>query len=110
MTRVLPTENILSDEPKKKKIRNYSFQHSKRLPVENMTEVNGIKIPSMPGSCYHAIIAALAEYKDKFCSWDKLIEMTQRNMRMYGGQKAWNKFAAKSKVKSCQQRIKDNTH
>lgn len=110
MTRVLPTENILVDEPPKKKIRNYSFQHSKRLPIDKMTEVNGIKIPSMPGSCYHAIIAALVEHKDKFCSWDKLIDLTQRNMRMYGGQKAWNKFVEKSKVKSCHQRIKDNTH
>lgn len=110
MTRVSPTENVLSDEPQKKKIRNYSFQNSKRLPVEKMTEVNGVKIPSMPGSCYHAIIAALAECKDKFCSWNKLIEATQRNMRMYGGQEAWNKFVQKSEVKSYQQRIKDNTH
>lgn len=110
MTRVLPTENLLSDELPKKKVRNYSFQHSKRLPVDKMTEVNGIKIPSMPGSCYHAIIAALAEYKDKFCSWDKLIKLTQRNMQMYGGQKSWDKFMAKSNVKSYQQRIKDNAH
>jgi hypothetical protein len=110
MTRVLPTENLLSDEMPKKKVRNYSFQHSKRLPVDKMTEVNGIKIPSMPGSCYHAIIAALAEYKDKFCIWDKIVDLTQRNMRMYGGQKAWDKFMAKSNVKSYQQRIKDNAH
>lgn len=108
--RVSPTENLLSDELTKKKVRNYSFQHSKRLPVEKMTEVNGIKIPSMPGSCYHAIITALAECKDKFCSWDKLIDLTQRNMRMYGGQKSWDKFADKSSVKSYRQRIKDNTH
>ena len=110
MNRVMPTENLLSDESPKKKVRNYSFQRSKRLPVDKMTNVNGIKIPSMPGSCYHAVIAALAEYKDKFCSWDKLIELTQRNMRMYGGQKSWDKFVAKSNVKSYQQRIKDNTH
>lgn len=111
MTRVLPTENLLSKNlPPKKKVRNYSFQHSKRLPIDKMTEVNGIKIPSMPGSCYHAIIAALAEIKDKFCSWEKLIEMTYRNMRMYGGQKAWDKFVKKSNVKSHQQRIKDNAH
>lgn len=110
MTRVLPTENLLSDEAPKKKIRNYSFQHSKRLPIKRMTEINGIKIPSVPGSCYHAIIAALSEYKDRFCSWDKLIKLTQRNMRMYGGSQAWDKFVAKSNVKSYQQRIKDNTH
>jgi len=112
MNRVLSdTENLLSKElPPKKKVRNYSFQHSKRLPIDKMTEVNGIKIPSMPGSCYHAIIAALAENKDKFCSWKKLIEMTYRNMRMYGGQKAWDKFVKKSNVKSHQQRIKDNAH
>lgn len=111
MSRILPSENLLSDEiPGKKKIRNYSFQNSKRLPPEKMTEVNSIKIPSMPGSCYHAIIAALAEYKDRFCGWDKIIELTQKNMRMYGGARNWNKFANKSNVKSPQQRIKDNTH
>ncbi len=112
MTRVLPTENLLSDKlpQPKKKVRNYSFRQSKRLPVEKMTEINGIKIPSMPGSCYHAIIASLAEYKEKFCSWDKLADLTQRNMRMYGGHKSWNKFVAKSNVKSYQQRIKDNAH
>lgn len=112
MNRVLPNENLLSDElPKRKKIRNYSFQESKRLPLEKMTEINGIKIPSMPGSCYHAIIAALAEYKDRFCSWNKLIEMTERNMRMYGGQQSWDKFVQKGNVKSSyKQRIKDNTH
>ena len=111
--RISPTENILSNEPlkKKKKVRNYSFNRSKRLPVERMTEVNGIKIPSMPGSCYHAIIAALSEYKDKFCAWDKIIELTQRNIRMYGGQESWDKFIGKSTVKkSYQQRIKENTH
>ena len=114
MSRVMPSENLLSDEElstkKKKKIRNYSFRHSKRLPFDKMTEVNGIKIPSMPGSCYHAIIAALAEYKDKFCAWDKIIEATHQNMRMYGGKQAWDKFTSKDNVKSYQQRIKDNTH
>jgi hypothetical protein len=114
MNRVMPSENVLSDEipkaKKKKKIRNYSFQESKRLPVEKMTIVNGIKIPSMPGSCYHAIIAALAEHKDKFCTWEKIIELTHRNMRMYGGQKALDKFISKSNVKSHEQRIKDNAH
>jgi hypothetical protein len=110
----MPSENVLSEElpktKKKKKVRNYSFQQSKRLPVEKMTIVNGIKIPSMPGSCYHAIIAALAEHKDKFCTWEKIIELTHRNMRMYGGQKALDKFIGKNNVKSHEQRIKDNAH
>ncbi|MHA2279517.1 MAG: hypothetical protein ACXAC5_01310 [Promethearchaeota archaeon] len=114
MSRVMPSENVLSEElpktKKKKKVRNYSFQQSKRLPVEKMTIVNGIKIPSMPGSCYHAIIAALAEHKDKFCTWEKIIELTHRNMRMYGGQKALDKFIGKNNVKSHEQRIKDNAH
>ncbi len=112
MTRVLPTENLLETEPHKKKpkIRNYSFRASKRLPSEKMTEVNGIKIPSMPGSCYHAIIAGLAQNKDKFCPWDKILQLTQQNMRMYGGQNAWDRFIKKSNVKTYQQRIKDNTH
>lgn len=114
MERVLPTENMLSDKSyrveKKKKIRNYSFQQSKRLPLEKMTTVHGIKIPSMPGSCYHAIIATLAEHKDKFCTWEKIVERTHQNMRKYGGQKAWEKFIGKNNVKSYEQRIRDNAH
>lgn len=114
MRRVLPTENILSDEEivptKKKKIRNYSFQKSKRLPFDKMTDINGIKIPSMPGSCYHAIMVTLATHKDKFCSWRKIAEGTHHYMRMYGGEKSWQNFIAKSNVKSHEQRIKDNTH
>ncbi len=113
--RISPTENLLSDEPeskkktKKKKIRNYSFQESKRLPADKMTVVNGIKVPSMPGSCYHAIICALAFNKDKFCSWDKIIELTGKNMKMYGGEENWQKFLKKS-GKSPEVRIKDNAH
>lgn len=108
-------ENLLSEEllvvgAKKKKVRNYSFRNSKRLPVDRMTEVNGVKIPSMPGSCYHAIISALAENKGQFCGWDKIIDLTRRNMRMYGGSVAWDKFVSKSNVKSYEQRIKDNAH
>ena len=92
------------------KVRNYSFQASKRLPVEKMTEVNGIRVPSMPGSCYHAIICALAESKDQFVTWEKIFERTEKYMRQYGGDKSWDKFKNKSQVKSCQQRIKDNAH
>jgi len=92
------------------KVRNYSFQASKRLPVDKMTEVNGIKIPSMPGSCYHAIICALAESKDQFVPWDKIFDRTEKYMRQYGGDKSWEKFKNKSQVKSCHQRIKDNAH
>jgi len=115
MARILPTDNILSDEDMsgrkvKKKIRNYSFQTSKRLPIDKMTSINGIKIPSVPGSCYHAIMATLAQNKDKFCAWDKIIEGTRKNMRMYGGEKSWQNFVSKSNVKSSEQRIKDNTH
>ncbi len=113
MNRVLPTENLLSEnesETGKKKIRNYSFQTSKRLPIDKMTTVNGIKIPSMPGSCYHAIIATLADNKDKFCTWNKIIDSTHHNMRKYGGEKAWDKFSCKNNVKSYKQRIRDNTH
>ncbi len=92
------------------KVRNYSFQSSKRLPAEKMTEVNGIKVPSMPGSCYHAVICALAESKDQFVTWDKVFERTEKYMKQYGGDKTWEKFKNKSQVKSCQQRIKDNAH
>ncbi len=92
------------------KVRNYSFQSSKRLPADRMTELNGIKVPSMPGSCYHGIICALAQHKDRFCPWEKVIELTERYMRQYGGSEAWERFKNKSKVKSYQQRIKDNTH
>jgi hypothetical protein len=100
----------MSDSDKAKKIRNYSFQNSRRLPADRMTEVNGIKIPSMPGSCYHAIICALAQNKNKFCPWDRIIESTEKFMRQYGGDAAWSKFLAKSGVKGYKQRIKDNTH
>lgn len=117
LKRIKPEENVLSDDiltnkkkKQKPKIRNYSFQKSKRLPIEKMTEISGIKIPSMPGSCYHAIISALAENKDKFCLWDKVIDLTHRNMRMYGGESAWQKFVGKNNVKSYEQRIKDNAH
>lgn len=93
-----------------KKQRNYSFARSRRLPVEKMTEVNGIKIPSMPGSCYHAIISALATHKNKFCGWEKIIDLTEKCIRQYGGNAAWDKFVAKSGVKGYKQRVKDNTH
>jgi len=111
---ISPTENILSDEilsmEKRPKVRNYSFKHSKRLPIDKMTEINGVKIPSMPGSCYHAILVALAENKDTFCPWDKIIELTQSNIRKYGGAKAWKEFTQKPGVKTYQQRIRDNAH
>lgn len=111
---VLPTENILSDaltaKKTNKKIRNYSFQKSRRLPPEKMTNIGGIKIPSMPGSCYHAIMATLVVNKDKFCSWQKIIDGTHHHMRMYGGEQAWQKFIDKGNVKSYEQRIKDNAH
>lgn len=92
------------------KIRNYSFQSSKRLPENRMTEVNGIRIPSMPGSCYHAIMCTLAESKDQFCSWHKIYERTEYFMKMYGGDEVWTKFKNKNEVKTCEQRIKDNAH
>lgn len=104
------TVDSAAGKPRKPKIRNYSFQHSKRLPENKMTEINGVKIPSMPGSCYHAIICALAQNKNKLVPWGRLIELTERYMRQYGGTDAWEKFKNKSNVKTYQQRIKDNTH
>lgn len=104
------TLNQNCEKPKKTKVRNYSFQNSKRLPESKMTEVNGVLIPSMAGSCYHAIICALAQNKNKLVTWDKVIEMTERYMCQYGGRTAWDKFVAKSNVKTFEQRIKDNTH
>lgn len=104
------SEVVSSGKTRKPKVRNYSFSESKRLPPEKMTEVNGVKIPSMPGSCYHAIICALAEHKDTFLTWDRIIELVERFMRQYGGPEAWDKFKAKKGVKTYQQRIKDNTH
>lgn len=97
-------------ETKPKKIRNYSFKNSKRLPESRMTEINNIKIPSMPGSCYHAIICALASHKDAFCNWDKVYELTEKYMRQYGGSQSWDKFTSKTNVKPHKQRVKDNTH
>jgi hypothetical protein len=94
----------------KGKDRNYSFLHSKRLPQDRMTEVNGIKIPSIPGTCYHAIICTLADNKDKFCFWAKIFEQVAANMRKYGGEDAWKKFIDKGDVKTIEQRIKENVH
>jgi hypothetical protein len=93
-----------------KKIRNYSFKNSKRLSSEKMTKVNGIGIPSIPGSSYHAIISALAVYKDRFCPWNKIISGASKMMRIYGGEKAWEKFYGKLDVKTYTHRIKTNTH
>jgi len=101
---------IETQQASKTKVRNYSFKNSKRLSSENMTEINGIKIPSMPGSCYHAIICVLAQHKDSFCQWRKIIELTEKYMLQYGGTKAWERFCNKSNVKSCDKRIKDNAH
>ena len=61
------------------KVRNYSFRKSKRLPENNMTEVNGVRIPSMPGSCYHAVICALSENKNQFCKWDKIVQLCRHS-------------------------------
>lgn len=92
------------------KARNYSFLESRRLPYDKMTEVSGIKIPAIPGSSYHAIIASLAENKDKFTSWTKIIYLTKKNMRKYGGENSWSQFELKKNVKPPDQRIKDNAH
>lgn len=104
------SEVASAKKTRKPKNRNYSFSESKRLPLEKMTEVNSVKIPSVPGSCYHAIICALADHKDNFLSWDRVIELVERYMRQFGGVEAWDKFKAKKGVKTYEQRIKDNTH
>lgn len=93
-----------------RKVRNYSFRDSKRLPPEKMTEISGIKIPSIPGTCYHAIICAFAENKDKFVYWNRLFELVSRNMRKYGGDEAWKTFLGKDGVKAAELRIKENVH
>ena len=92
-----------------KKKRNYSFMDSDRIPPEKMSVVNGLLIPSIPGSCYHAIICSLAENKNRFCTWEKICDLTQQNMKRYGGVEAWKKFSEK-RGKSYKRRIKDNTH
>lgn len=99
-----------SPKPAKTKVRNYSFQKSRRLPTERMSVVNDVRIPSMPGSCYHAIICALAESKDQFVPWNRIIERTEKYMLQYGGPSAWERFKSKNDVKSCEQRIRDNAH
>lgn len=92
----------------KKKVRNYSFKKSKKISSERMIEINGVKIPAIPGSCYHAIMCALASLKDKFVHWHKLNELVEKYMCQYGGNECWEKF--KDKKKSYEDRIKDNTH
>ncbi len=103
-------ENSSKRSSKKPKVRNYSFKNSKRLPVDKMTKISGVRVPSMPGSCYHAVICALAQNKDSFTPWHRIVELTEKYMLQYGGEQAWDKFRNKTKVKSYQQRIKDNTH
>jgi len=91
--------------------RNYSFLQSKRIPDDKITDISGIKIPAVPGTCYHAIMCVLARDKDKFCPWSKLIENVQRYMMQYGGRSAWDRFVNRAGAqKSPEQRIKDNTH
>ena len=102
----MPTAN----RTRKPKVRNYSFAHSKRLPNERMTEINGVRIPSTPGSCYHAVICALAAHKEQIVFWDRIFELTEKYIKQFGGPKAWEKFVAKKGVKTVHQRIKDNTH
>ena len=77
---------------------------------EKLTEVNTIKIPAVPGSCYHAIMCALASQHDHLLYWDRIVELTERYMIQYGGHEAWDDFKSKSKSKTCLQRIKENTH
>lgn len=95
---------------KKQKVRNYSFTSSRRLPVEKMTELNGVRVPSMPGSCYHAIICSLASQKDCFCYWEKLYTLIERYMRQYAGADAWAKFKNKKGKQDYKERIRENTH
>lgn len=92
------------------KVRNYSFQNSRRLPISKMTEINGIRIPSMPGSCYHAILCTLSLHKNKLVLWDKIFELTEKYMKQYGGEKTWEKFKNKDNTKPANQRIKENVH
>lgn len=94
----------------KRSTRNYSFLNSKRIAQEKMTEVNGVVIPAIPGTSYHAIISGLAEYKDKVVPWEKVFRSVERFMRQYGGQKVWADFFQKQDVESYQNRIKLNTH
>jgi hypothetical protein len=90
--------------------RNYSFLNSKRLPEERMTEVNGIIIPSMPGTLYHSVLCALAEYSNKVVPWERIYTLSEKYMRQYGGAVAWQKFYKKQEVKSYQKRIRNSIY
>jgi len=103
-------QTLQKNKTKSKKKRNYSFRKSSRLSHDKMTEIDGIKIPAMPGTCYHGILCSLAINHNKFCTWERIFLMTEKYMIQYGGQKAWDKFVGKSDVKAYQQRIRDNTH
>jgi len=94
-----------------KKKRNYSMKASRRLPEEKMTETNGIKIPAVPGTCYHALICSLAQYKDQFCTWEKIYELTERYMRQYGGSESWESFYERGgDPESVRRRIRENLY
>ncbi len=75
-----------------------------------MTVVNGVVIPAVPGSCYHAILCAMAEQRDKFCPWQRLIDRSQFYLRKYGGYDVWCQYVKKSGVKPFEKRIRENVH
>lgn len=90
--------------------RKYSFQNSKKIAQDKCIEINNIKIYSVPGTCYHAIMCALAQNGDLFCSWEKIYELTERYIRQYGGTQLWEKFVNKKQVSDYKKRIRLNTY
>ena len=95
-------------------MRNFSFSNSKRLPEEKMTVISDISIPAISGTCFHAILCALLENKNKFITWEKLLRLVEKYLVMFGGDEAWKKFAyhRNTKIENdvIMKKIKTNIH
>ena len=79
-----------------------------------MTVINDIFVPAIPGTCYHAILCSLLENKNKLVSWNRLKQMVERNLLLYGGEQSLSKFCARKSVgknpEFVLKKIKTNTH
>lgn len=76
-----------------------------------MTVMEGFKIPSYAGSCYHAIICALISKRNHFCNWEMLYNLTEKYMILFGGQDTWNIFKNKQDCsRDYKKRIRENAY
>ena len=87
--------------------RNLSLLKSKILSEEKMTEINGVLIPYLAGTSNHAILCALAEYRDRIIFWERLFQLSEKYLRQFGGPDVCDEFLKIKKVNDYKKRIKD---